>query len=370
MAYVEGRAPGITLPPFAERARATAAVVRSRFVRERAPLAIASAPPVEHPIYDPTLERFQASAARLWSNIAEKKKLIQNGDPKHQDIKTALVIGGGGMAGVVTAGMLEELRDRDLINGFDVVVGTSAGSVNAACVLGSKTEAGVHTYTTQFANRQFIKHGLWWPRGMDLSRLSTFLRGSDGIDPEKIRNREAGPELQIGVADQNGKSILLKATDLTDDEIHDALLASCAAPYVYNQQVEIGGKTYTDGFVPGFPLAALTEQGYDNVLVLMNFPVDHVVGGRDYSAGERLWIRSHMRRYPPAVTEATINGPEVILSSLAPLLDTTANFSLVAPETMQADVVTIDQEKLNRAGEEGRRALRKQLNLASSHLAA
>src|SRR4051812_49942749 len=54
----------------------------------------------------------------------------------------ALVIEGGGMRGVVSSAMAAALEGRGLTPCFDLVVGTSAGALNAAALLAGGGGAG------------------------------------------------------------------------------------------------------------------------------------------------------------------------------------------------------------------------------------
>jgi predicted patatin/cPLA2 family phospholipase len=320
---------------------------------------ITGGPPIEHRIYDLGIERFAKSHDRLWKNLYTKKQLLDANDPAHKNIKTALIVGGGAMAGVVTAGMLEETRDRGMIDTFDIIVGVSAGAANAACILGSRTDAGVHTYTDKLTSGEFIRHGLWRPGGMNLPYVDAYLRSDEGISPAKIR--AARTELRVGVVDTNGQQVLHSINELNDNQLFQAIQASCAAPYAYNQTVNLKGSPSLDGYIAGFPIEKLQAEGYDNILVMMSYPVDQILGERNYSMPEQLWIRRAMKAYPRAIRDIMISRNDKTAASLGLLLDqTTTNFSFMAPEVMHVDMMTTNRAQLLNGGTEGRRVARQQ----------
>ena len=70
--------------------------------------------------------------------------------------RLALALEGGGMRGVVSAGMASALERRRLLDCFDLVVGTSAGALNAAGFLAGVVEGCMAAYQSAFATRRFI----------------------------------------------------------------------------------------------------------------------------------------------------------------------------------------------------------------------
>jgi hypothetical protein len=77
--------------------------------------------------------------------------------------RLALVVGGGGMRGSYTAGMLRGLERAGLRAGFDEVYGASSGAFSGAAFLTGGAEAGAACYPEDLASRTFI----------DLRRLGT-----------------------------------------------------------------------------------------------------------------------------------------------------------------------------------------------------
>lgn len=347
------------LQPNFDRARRRAATLfeYSYLRREKLPKAIGG-PPIEHPVYDPTLERFEQSSTRFWQNFAEKKRLLDAGDPAHNDIRIGLVVGGGGMAGIGTAAMLEVLREKDIVNVFDDIIGVSAGAINAACTL-SETSAGSHTYLEKFASKDFLRHGLWWPGGMNIQYLDTFLRSEEGLVPRKIR--EARPNFHIGTVDEHGNRILYDTATLNDEQMYHVGLASMNAPYASKLKSFVKGMFRSDGYLKGFPLEEVLAMGCDNVLVLSSYPVDTILGERNYSPLERLWIRARTLDMPRSIIDATIQKPDATAGSLQPILDNVANFALAAPTTLHVDMITTDPTLLIKAAMEGRNVLTRML---------
>jgi NTE family protein len=205
----------------------------------------------------------------------------------------ALVLGGGGVAGVAwEVGLLAGLAGAGVdLAEADLVVGTSAGSV-----VGAQLAAGVDldaAYQRQLAD----------PSGETVARLpwSTILRwGWASVshrDPRKARARigalalaaETVPEAtrravfesRIPVREWPARRLLVTAVDAASGEfvvfdrdsgvaLLDAVGASCAVPGVW-PPVTIGGRRYMDGGVRSAANVDLAA-GYDRVLVVAPLP--------------------------------------------------------------------------------------------------
>ena len=66
--------------------------------------------------------------SELVQNLILKNKLLRNGDKKHEDISTVLLILSGANLGAYGAGAAIALHLLGLADVFDVVVGVSTGA--------------------------------------------------------------------------------------------------------------------------------------------------------------------------------------------------------------------------------------------------
>jgi predicted acylesterase/phospholipase RssA len=69
---------------------------------------------------------------------------------REDEHRVALVLEGGGMRGVVSAGMTAALERLNLTPCFDLVVGASAGAINGAALLGGVATAGARRTTARW----------------------------------------------------------------------------------------------------------------------------------------------------------------------------------------------------------------------------
>lgn len=206
-------------------------------------------------------------------------------------MSTALVLGGGGLAGIAwEIGVLVGLRDAGVpVEAADVVIGTSAGSV-----VGTLVAAGVdlaEAYANQTAGTASGERAV----EVDLEALMAgFAAAMTGTRDRQERRAAVGrmaldasgvPEAErreiiasrLPSTDWPGRTLRLTAVDTGTGErvvfdrdsgvgLVDAVGASCAVPGVW-PPVTIGDRRYMDGGIGSVTNADLAA-GADRVLVL------------------------------------------------------------------------------------------------------
>ena len=102
---------------------------------------MAAAPPSQHPV------------ARVLRERAEAGSVPEARDDPH---RVALVLEGGGMRGVVSAGMVAALETLGMSAAFDLVVGSSAGAINGAALLSGVATRAADAYCGPLASKSFV----------------------------------------------------------------------------------------------------------------------------------------------------------------------------------------------------------------------
>jgi predicted patatin/cPLA2 family phospholipase len=187
--------------------------------------------------------------------------------------RVALVIEGGGMRGVVSAGMTAALEQLGLRDAFDEVHGASAGAFNAAFLL-----AGQAAYLTAL-----YVHGFGDPRFVSVRRA---LRGGPAFDMDYVINDvwmrqrplrfdavlASGIELHCTATDAERAEIVDLAALRDGPEIRGALRASARLPWLAGPPVEFRGRTLLDAtLAEAIPVRAALAAATD-VLVLQTRP--------------------------------------------------------------------------------------------------
>jgi NTE family protein len=248
-------------------------------------------------------------------------------------VSRALVLGGGGVAGIGwETGVLFGLSEAGIdVHAVDVVIGTSAGSATGAQLL-SGTPLGAlydrivfpsETSTEIAAELDVEKLASSWAALLGEHEPGQDLRAAIGryaltapTVPE--RARRAVIEARLPVHDWPETPLQIVAVDATsgqtrlftrDDGVAlvDAVAASCAVPGVW-PPVTIEGRRYVDGGIRSSANADLAE-GFDDVLVLA--PVD------DFLALEPA-VEKRMATLVKQARVVTVRPDEASLAAIGP----------------------------------------------------
>ena len=213
--------------------------------------------------------------------------------------RVALVVEGGGMRGVVSAGMTAALERLGLTPCFDLVVGASAGAINGAALLGGVAQQGAAMYHGPLASRSFVNPARVL-RGRPVIDVAYVLRyASGGLDAGRHDRVVAGAAAMhcVATAVETAQTVVFSGMR-TKEELWDAILASSRMPWAGGAPVEIGGRHYLDGGLGApIPVVEAVAAGATHVLALQTRP--HGVPRRSASRiGDRL-IERHLRKLNP-----------------------------------------------------------------------
>lgn len=247
--------------------------------------------------------------------------------------RTAFVLSGGGPYGAMQVGALRALLERDIVP--DMVVGTSAGSLNGAFLAFDPSLSGVARL--EWVWRNLTDEDLF-PGARHRASWARFLmRGNKVFDNSGMR-RLIGSRLGPVNFEDARIPFMVVATDLvTGDEkrfdsgpLVDPLLASTAMPAIF-PPVTIEGRDYIDGGVSNqVPLKPAIEAGADRVYVLdassgnqnprpLTRPIDHLLHAFQLSRAQRLSIEMPI-----------FSDRAEIMVIPAPVLDFTVPFTSLA----------------------------------------
>lgn len=181
--------------------------------------------------------------------------------------KLVLVVEGGGMRGVLSAGALLALDFMGGRKAFDDIFAVSSGSVNAAFFLSGQGKEGIQVYFDDISNAKFFNP--FRPSKMlDVDYVYDHVVPIQrALDERAIIEHKTN--LHIGVTDVlSGKQVMLHV-DQRCSSIASLLKASSALPVLYNRTVDIGSGKYVDGGMSGgLPINRAIERGATDILVL------------------------------------------------------------------------------------------------------
>lgn len=187
-------------------------------------------------------------------------------------MKIGLVLGGGAMRGMYSAGVLDVFMENDIE--FDGVIGVSAGSL-AGCSFMSKQIGRTYHYTKDYCNdSRFMS-------------LSSFFKTGDIIGADfcynKIPNElvpfdyetyhSSSVPFYVTVTNMNtGEPEYIQIKDMKTEI--DYMRASASMPYV-SRIVSMNHKDLSDGdWSDCIPVLAFKEMGYEKNVVILTQPLE------------------------------------------------------------------------------------------------
>ncbi len=181
--------------------------------------------------------------------------------------KTGLILEGGGMRGIYTAGILDVFMENGIT--FDGVIGVSAGAIHGCSYLSNQKGRSIRYYkkycqdprfmgirslikTGSIVGEEFCYHEI--PDKLDLYDHDAFLKCNT-------------PFYSVCTNIETGKAEYCRITDMKTQI--DYILASASLPYV-SKIVKIDGKKYLDGGCSdAIPVDAFIKMGYEKNLVIL-----------------------------------------------------------------------------------------------------
>jgi predicted patatin/cPLA2 family phospholipase len=213
--------------------------------------------------------------------------------------RIALVIEGGGMRGVVSAGMTAAIEQLGLRDSFDEVHGASAGAFNGAFLLAGQAAYLTALYPHGFGDPSFINF-----RDTVLRRRPIF--DMDYVVGEVWRRQRP---LHIGAILASGIDLHCTATDLRDgDDIRCAMRASARLPWLAGPPVSFRGRRWLDAtLAEAIPVHAAQTTATD-MLVLQTRPrgVQHT----PLSSGVARLTDRYLIKINPALVELRLSRSE------------------------------------------------------------
>lgn len=180
--------------------------------------------------------------------------------------KTALVLEGGGLRGIFSAGVVDCLLDNEIR--FDYVIGVSAGACNTFAYVARQQKyfkncvSRENPFDTFYGLPQMVGSR----RLVDLDKVFDDYTVKYGFDFDAFINDPIRWEMVVSNMN-TGKAEYMTAKDVA--RAKKIGKASCSLPII-TSPVEIDGQLYLDGGVcDSIPVKRALELGYDRILVVL-----------------------------------------------------------------------------------------------------
>ena len=190
-------------------------------------------------------------------------------------MKKGLVLEGGAMRGMFSAGVIDVLMENNIE--FDAVVGVSAGAA-FGCNYKSKQIGRTIRYNMKYIKdprycsfRSLIKTGDMFGKDFCYNEIPNKL---DPFDNDTFKKNPV--EFYVVATDINNGKAVYKKLDSADGHGLDYMRASASLPLV-SKPVKIDGKELLDGGIAdSIPLEFFINKGYEKNLVILTQPKDYI----------------------------------------------------------------------------------------------
>lgn len=276
-----------------------------------------------------------------------------------------LVLEGGAMRGLFTAGVLDVLMENKI--NFTGVVAVSAGAGFGANFK-SKQIGRVLRYSLRFAGNPHYSSWQSWRRSGNLyARDFCFHLIPTKFDPVDKKTFAENPlEFWTVVTDAatgKAKYVLLRNGDYKDLEW---VRASSAIPF-FARPVAIEGRFYFDGGVADAIPIRFAQKHYAKNVVILTRPKDFRLGFDKTYPLERIFLRQY-----PAILPEIKNRPRTYNATLAYIKQEEKAgrvFAIRPPHALSIGIVEKDPKVVKQTYEIGRQVMTKQLPKLKKFLA-
>lgn len=209
-------------------------------------------------------------------------------------MKKGLVLEGGAMRGLFSAGVIDILMENNLLP--DGVIGVSAGAA-FGCNIKSKQPGRVIRYNKKLAHdwryasfRSLLTTGDYFGGEYAYHYMPRHL---DYFDVETFNNNP----MEFWAVCTNvgtGKAVYKRLMEV-DNNCLEYIRASASMPIAARIVTVEGKKLLDGGIADSIPLRFFQEQGYNRNLVVLTQPANYVKEPNKLMPLMRLWLRRHAR---------------------------------------------------------------------------
>ena len=282
-------------------------------------------------------------------------------------MKKGLVLEGGGMRGLFTAGVMDVLMENGIT--FDTIAGVSAGATFGANLKSGQAGRVLrfnlnHGSDDRYGSvKNLLKNGNYFdpefcyeelPRRLDPFDFQAFYENPAEFYAVCTNLETGKPEYHL-CQDENENSKDMKW-----------IQASASLP-VFSRPVEIENRHYLDGGVADpIPFEFMERQKADRIVVIRTSPADR----RKAPLKGGWFFRRFFRKYP-SFLEKLLAQPDIYNAQVERLnhLEREGRVFVIQPEeTLAAGVTDQEPEKLKATYEQGRKKAWKQLEALKSYL--
>ena len=257
-------------------------------------------------------------------------------------MKVGLVLEGGGMRALFTAGVLDALLDVKELN-IDGIVGVSAGALFGANYVSGQKERAIR-YNKKYArDKRYMGLYSWITTGNAVNKEFAFYEipfKLDVFDQEKFK--ESKIDFHVVMTNiENGQAEYILIEDVLEQM--EYLRATSALPFA-SKIIEINGKKYLDGGISdSIPIDYCESLGYDKIILILTRP-------EDAHKNDKLSFLYKLvyRKYPNLVERLINMGKdyEVVLKKIKDLENKNKIFVIRPPKVLKIGRLEKNEDKI------------------------
>ena len=264
--------------------------------------------------------------------------------------KTGLVLEGGGMRGIYTAGVLDVFMENGIT--FDGVIGVSAGAIHGCSFVSGQKGRSIRYYMKYCRNWQFMSFRSLLLTGNIAGEKFCYHTLPEKLDPYDYEAFKKSPtKFYVGCSNvETGKAEYLPITDMKEQI--DRMRASASLPLVSKIVKTEGLKLLDGGCTDSIPLMKFREMGFTKNVVILTRPK-----GYQKEPEQLAMAKIRYRKYP-AFVEALSHRHERYNESLRQIeeLEKMGEIFVLRPdEPLKIGRLERSPEKLQQVYDIGRR---------------
>ena len=257
-------------------------------------------------------------------------------------MKVGLVLEGGGMRALFTAGVLDALLDVKELD-IDGIIGVSAGALFGANYVSGQKERAIR-YNKKYArDKRYMGLHSWITTGNAVNKEFAFYElpfKLDVFDQEKFK--ESKIEFHVVMTNvENGQAEYVLIEDVFEQM--EYLRATSALPFA-SKIIEINGKKYLDGGISdSIPIDYCQSLGYDKIILVLTRPEN------TYKEDKLNFLYKLVYRKYPNLVERLINmgkDYEVVLKKTKDLETENKIFVIRPPKVLKIGRLEKNEDKI------------------------
>ena len=257
-------------------------------------------------------------------------------------MKVGLVLEGGGMRALFTAGVLDALLDVKELD-IDGIIGVSAGALFGANYISGQKERAIR-YNKKYArDKRYMGLHSWITTGNAVNKDFAFYElpfKLDVFDQEKFK--ESKIEFHVVMTNvENGQAEYVLIEDVFEQM--EYLRATSALPFA-SKIIEINGKKYLDGGISdSIPIDYCQSLGYDKIILVLTRPEN------SYKEDKLNFLYKLVYRKYPNLVERLINmgkDYEVVLKKIKNLETESKVFVIRPPKVLKIGRLEKNEDKI------------------------